>query len=184
MPALNLNKCIQSDLHRHGKKGFKQLILHILFHKEFKVVFWFRLANHGYRNKSIWFPFVWLKYRLVCKKYNIDLSYKAKIGYGLRLQHVFGIVVNGYCVIGNNCTLSQGVTLGDEKGYSPTVGDKVLFAPGSIAFGNIIVGNGVVVGANCVVNKDVPANTVVVGGKMNILYRPYADNQNRNYFSA
>ena len=69
--------------------------------------------------------------------------------------------------IGNNCNISQGVTLGvtnrGAKKGCPTIGDNVYIAPGAKVIGNIVVGNDVAIGANCVLTKDVPDHAVVVG---------------------
>lgn len=69
--------------------------------------------------------------------------------------------------IGKNCNISQGVTLGvvnrgENKGY-PTIGDDVYIGPGAKIVGSVNIGNNVAIGANCVVTKDVPDNSVVVG---------------------
>ena len=63
--------------------------------------------------------------------------------------------------------ISQGVTLGQanrgkNKGY-PQIGDNVYIGPGAKIVGKIKIGNDVAIGANCVVTKDVPNNSVIVG---------------------
>jgi serine O-acetyltransferase len=70
-------------------------------------------------------------------------------------------------VIGRNCNISQGVTLGQanrgpRKGY-PVIGDNVYIGPGAKVIGNVRVGSKVAIGANCVVTRDVPDNAVAVG---------------------
>ena len=64
--------------------------------------------------------------------------------------------------VGENCNLSQGVTLGEHDG-SPTIGDNVYLAPGSIVFGPITIGDNVSIGANAVVMHDIPSGTTAVG---------------------
>lgn len=69
--------------------------------------------------------------------------------------------------IGKNCNISHGVTIGQanrgkRKGY-PTIENNVYIGPGAKILGKVMVGNNVAVGANCVVTKDVPADSVVVG---------------------
>ena len=70
-------------------------------------------------------------------------------------------------IIGKNCNLSHGVTIGvnrrGERQGVPTIGDNVYIGPGAKLFGGISVGDNVAVGANCVVTHDVPENGVVVG---------------------
>ncbi|MDY6895657.1 MAG: serine acetyltransferase, partial [Thermotogota bacterium] len=86
-----------------------------------------------------------------------------------------GIVVNGNVSIGKNCNISPGVTLGQtnrgkNKGC-PTIGDNVFIASGAKIIGNILVGNNVAIGANCVVIEDVPENSVIVGVPGKIISR-------------
>ena len=87
---------------------------------------------------------------------------------------MFIIVINHKSIIGKNCNLSQGVTIGrtfrgNKKGV-PIIGDNVFIGPGAVIIGNINVGNNVAVGANCVVLKDVPDHAVVVGVPGTILH--------------
>ena len=66
-----------------------------------------------------------------------------------------------------DCNLSQGVTIGiggrGERRGVPRVGDRVYFGPGAKVFGPIVVGDDVAIGANSVVNRDVPPRAVAVG---------------------
>lgn len=95
------------------------------------------------------------------------LDPECELGGGLFLPHAFGIVVNRRCIIGKNCNLAQGVTIGianrGERAGVPSIGDRVFVGPGAVVFGAIRVGDDAAIGANCVVTKDVPASGVVVG---------------------
>lgn len=100
-------------------------------------------------------------------RYGIDIPWDTRIGPGLYIGHSGGIVVNHNTVIGRNCNLSQGVTLGQgnrgpNRGYA-TVGDEVYFGPGAKVVGAVRIGSNVAVGANCVVTKDVPDGTTFAG---------------------
>jgi serine O-acetyltransferase len=97
----------------------------------------------------------------------ISIAGGARFGPGLFIGHFGGIVVGPRVTVGDNCNLSQGVTLGDHRG-SPCVGDCVYFAPGAIAFGPITIGDHVAVGANAVVNEDVPTGSTVLAGRPEI----------------
>ena len=75
--------------------------------------------------------------------------------------------MNGESIIGKNCNISQGVTLGQanrgrNKGY-PILGDNIYIGPGAKIVGAVKIGNNVAIGANCVVTRDIPDNSVVVG---------------------
>ncbi len=78
-----------------------------------------------------------------------------------------GIVIGETCIIGNDVTIYQGVTLGGtgkEKGKRhPTLDDNVLVATGAKVLGSITIGENSKVGAGSVVLKDVPADSTVVG---------------------
>jgi len=96
----------------------------------------------------------------------ISIAPRATIGPGLHINHSGAIIVGGDVVMGRNCNLTQGVTIGIAgravRG-SPTVGDRVFFGPGSKVLGKITIGNDAVIGANAVVTKSVPERAVVVG---------------------
>lgn len=84
-------------------------------------------------------------------------------------------ITHNYCVVsvkkaGKNFRVLQGVTIGkNTDGGLPTIGDNVLIHPNSVVFGNINIGNNVIIGAGSVVNKDVPDNAVAVGNPFRII---------------
>lgn len=110
-------------------------------------------------------PLYRVAYLLVQCLWGIELPRTAKIGPGLYIGHFGGIVVSGSAVIGANCTLMHGVTIGQsgcgETLGVPEIGDDVFIGPGAKLIGKIRVGNNVKVGANVVVHKDVPDNAVL-----------------------
>lgn len=97
----------------------------------------------------------------------IEIHPGAQIGRGLFIDHGMGVVVGETTIIGDNVTLFQGVTLGGtgkEKGKRhPTIGSNVVIGAGAKVLGNVNIGDGVNIGANAVVIKDVPNNATVVG---------------------
>lgn len=100
-------------------------------------------------------------------KFGINIPIETQIGPGLFIGHHGGITVNGNTRLGENCNLSQNVTIGyiprgRRQGY-PSIGDRVYIGPGAVISGGIRVGNDVAVGANAVVVEDVPDNSVVAG---------------------
>ncbi|MHB8076061.1 serine O-acetyltransferase [Desulfosporosinus fructosivorans] len=84
-------------------------------------------------------------------------------GPGLSIAHWGSIVVHPDARVGNNCRIHSAVNIGVFNGKSPTIGNNVYIAPGAKLFGGITIGDNVTIGANAVVNKDVPSN-VTVGG--------------------
>lgn len=97
----------------------------------------------------------------------IEIHPGAQIGRGVFIDHGMGVVIGETSVIGDNCTLYHGVTLGgtswrQEKRH-PTLGDDVVVGAGAKLLGPIEVGSGARIGANSVVVKDVPPAATVVG---------------------
>jgi serine O-acetyltransferase len=95
-----------------------------------------------------------------------SISPRAVIGEGLYINH-FGSIFVGAVVIGENCNLSQEVTIGvagrgSQRGM-PTIGNRVYLAAGAKIFGQVTIGDDVAVGANAVVTKSIPDCAVVAG---------------------
>ena len=92
------------------------------------------------------------------------------------LDHATGIVVGETCVIGDNVSIMQAVTLGgtgkEHGDRHPKVEDEVLISAGAKILGNIKLGKGCKVGAGSVVLQDVPAHTTVAGVPAIIVGRP------------
>lgn len=97
----------------------------------------------------------------------ISISPDCKIGPGLYIGHFGGIILHTDVVIGRDCNLSQGVTigLGRREGVwgAPTLGDRVYIAPGAKVIGPIHLASGTVVGANAVVTHGTNPDEVVAG---------------------
>ncbi len=97
----------------------------------------------------------------------IEIHPGARIGRGLFIDHGMGVVIGETAEVGNNVTLFQGVTLGGtgkERGKRhPTVGNNVVIGAGAKVLGSFQIGDNVQIGANAVVVREVPADSVVVG---------------------
>lgn len=103
-------------------------------------------------------------------KYGSDIHPAAHIGRRFVVDHGVGVVIGETAVVGDDCLIYQGVTLGmTGKSFSregkrhPTVGKGVLLGAGAIVLGDITVGDDANVGAGSVVVKPVPAGSTVVG---------------------
>ncbi len=98
--------------------------------------------------------------------WGIELPRSARIGPGLYIGHFGGITISPAAIIGSNCNIAQSVTIGvsgkGEKRGVPAIGDNVHIAPGARVFGKIRIGNNVKIGANTVVNADIPDNSIAV----------------------
>lgn len=93
-----------------------------------------------------------------------EISLGTHIEGGLLLPHPAGIVVHPDAVIGPNCLLMQGVTIGVGKGEGvPVLEGGVDVSAGACVLGDITIGKHALIGANAVVTTDVPPYAVVVG---------------------
>ncbi len=102
----------------------------------------------------------------------INVPASAQIGRGLYIGHFGGIVVHSRAVLGENCSLSQGVTIGVLGGARegvPRIGNDVYLGAGAKVLGELSIGDGARIGANAVVLKDVPAHATAVGVPAQIL---------------
>ena len=97
----------------------------------------------------------------------VEIHPGAKIGRRLFIDHGMGVVIGETAEIGEDATLYHGVTLGGtslSKGKRhPELGDRVTVGAGAKILGNIRIGSDSRIGANAVVVKSVPENSVVVG---------------------
>jgi serine O-acetyltransferase len=183
MKFSELKECIQSDLYRfRGRTDLREFLSALLLQRTFKILFWYRLAHALGRAPGVGFAVRW-KHRRVCERYCVDLPWQTKIGKGAKISHAYGLVVHGDAVIGDNVLLTHQVTLATEKGKTPVIGNCVRISPGAKIIGGVTIGDNVVVGANAVVVKDVPSNTVAVGVPARILERPFEEFSERYYWS-
>lgn len=107
--------------------------------------------------------------------FNMDLPAATTIGKGLIIDHGYALVVNKHAIIGSNCQLRHGVTIGcktlsdGSQGPSPQIGEDVDIGANAVVLGDIRVGNRAIVGAGAVVVKDVPEGAVVVGNPARVV---------------
>ncbi len=97
----------------------------------------------------------------------IEIHPGATIGKGLFIDHGSGVVIGETAVIGNNCTIYQGVTLGgtgkDKGKRHPTLGNNVMVGCGAKILGPFTVGDNARVAANAVVLGEIPPDSTAVG---------------------
>lgn len=101
------------------------------------------------------------------RRTGIEIHPGATIGKNLFIDHGMGVVIGETTIIGDNCTLYQGVTLGgtgkDHGKRHPTLGDNVLIGAGAKVLGPFKVGDNARVAAGAVVLSEVPDNATAVG---------------------
>lgn len=132
--------------------GFKAIMRH-------RVAHWFYTKGHKFIATAI--------SNKVRRKYGIEIHPAAQIGKGVFIDHGMGVVIGETAIIGDNCTIYQGVTLGgtgkDKGKRHPTIGNNVLIGCGAKVLGPFSVGDNSKIAANAVVLQEVPPNCTCVG---------------------
>lgn len=96
------------------------------------------------------------------KSYPCFLSDSQRISGGVYIDHPHGTHINvNKC--GKDLHIKHNVTIGNNHGGIPTIGNNVSIGCGACVLGDITVGHNVNIGANCVVVKSVPSNVTVIG---------------------
>ena len=98
----------------------------------------------------------------------IDIHPGAVIGGGLMIDHGTGVVIGETCVVGRNCSLLHGVTLGGTGNTNsfdrhPKIGNNVFIGCQATILGNIMIGDDSTIGSSSLVLKPLPAGSVAVG---------------------
>ena len=109
---------------------------------------------------------LWLQSQ-ISEVFTVDIHPAARIGAGILVDHASGIVIGETCVLEDNISIMQGVTLGgtgkDTGDRHPKIKCGVLLGTGAIIIGNVTIGTGAKVAAGSVVLKDVEPHTTVAG---------------------
>ena len=129
----------------------------------------FRLAHAVRTNNKvvqiIGLPYL-VFYRLVIEwLMGVEIPPLTRIGRGLAVHHGQGLVINNKSIIGDNCTLRHGVTIGNKGAEDgcPVLEDWVDVGANAIILGPVHIGEGAVIGAGAVITKNVIAGAVMVG---------------------
>jgi serine O-acetyltransferase len=131
-------------------------------------VFIYRIQQFLFQKNRLFLSYFF--YRINLNFHSIDIVPGAEIGAGLRIDHPVGIVIGSRVVIGENCTILHGATLGTRflrsEQYDnefPIVGDDVNIGCNSTIIGKVVIGSRVNIGAHSLVIKSVPADMTVTG---------------------
>ncbi|HEU4414449.1 MAG TPA: serine acetyltransferase [Candidatus Angelobacter sp.] len=96
----------------------------------------------------------------------VDIPCETTVGRRFKIEHFGGIVISGDTVIGDDVIVRNGVTLGLRRtgvAGAPIIGNRVDIGTGAKVLGPVHIGDDVAIGANAVVLKDVPPNSIAVG---------------------
>ena len=184
----DLKKYLHEDLLRlSGKPTIKDLIkkkkkwyiYQYLKHLRYVEYHMNRMQKHSWTNifyDYIPFFYHWFKYKRLSFKIHC-VVYPNTTGPGLVICHVGDFIhIKKSAKIGRNCTLRPGVVIGkknneNEQEMPVQVGDNVNFGLGVRIFGSVKIGDNVTIGANAVVTKDIPSNSVAVGIPAKVIKR-------------
>lgn len=124
-----------------------------------------RMASRLWRNG---FPIVARLIQQATRTFTgVDIHPAARIGRRLFIDHATGVVIGETAVIGEDCLIFHGVTLGGQRMVKgkrhPSIGNRVMIGAGAKILGDITVGDDARIGANAVVVKNVPAHGIAVG---------------------
>ena len=101
------------------------------------------------------------------KKTGVDIHPGATIGKGVFIDHGMGVVIGETAVIGDNCILYHGVTLGantfEKVDRHPKIGNNVIIYAHATIIGPIHIGDDSIIAANAVVVKNAPAKSRLIG---------------------
>ena len=161
---------IRQDLTAQTDNGaFIQKLKCLLLNHSVHLLIFIRLGGWVYKNiPIIGGAFRFLIEYLIRIIFSSDISCKAQIGGGLNIMHGHDIVRVSGVIIGQNCKIFNGVTMGNKNAetYStcqPRLGNGVVIGTGAKILGGVNIGDNAKVGANSVVIKDIPTNTIWAG---------------------
>lgn len=125
-----------------------------------------RLTHRMWRTEGLRFPARALS-QLARVLTGVEIHPAATVGRRFFIDHGMGVVIGSTSEIGDDVMLYQGVTLGgrslEKVKRHPTIGDRVTVGAGAKILGPITIGAGSAVGANAVVVKDTPPDSIVTG---------------------
>lgn len=158
---------IKSDLSRlsHTSSADLRTLVSGLLSQGFQAILVYRLFRWLHRRGCSGQPLRFLCERFIEITTGISIPAACKIGKGFRIHHFGGIIFHPTVEIGDNCTLYQGVTIGDRggSGRAAVIGNNVLIGAGAKIIGEITIGDNCVIGANAVVTRDMAAGTTALG---------------------
>lgn len=160
-----MDSIIKADLYRYIPEPYSTRNLLQGFRSQgFRYMF-FKRKLDKHRKASL----KWFFYKVVLRHYTYKYGFQiaGKIGRGLYISHFGTVVISDEAVIGENCNIAHGVTIGVTRRGSrrgaPVIGNEVWMGTGSVIVGKITIGSNVLIAPGAYVNFDVPDDSLVLG---------------------
>lgn len=158
---------IYSDFYRYSGNNDKKLLENELFlNPGLKFSFFLRLCSaspKSFIGKRV-HAFSYNMHKRYFYKYGYEIPIATKIDKGFQILHFGHLMISPNAVIGENCTIFPGVTLGqDTKQQAPCLGNNVWVGTNAILIGGIKIGNNVLIAPGSYVNFNIPDNSMVLG---------------------
>ena len=163
----------KSDILKYKKYSGKSSLVLFLTTQGLWAIFIYRISNYIYNSRIpliikkilLLLSILWQKWIEIIT--GISIPYSCKIGHSFYIGHFGGIIINANAVIGNNCNISQGVTIGvsgrgEHRGV-PIIGDNNYIGANAVIVGKINIGNNCVIAANSLIIESLKDNCTVIG---------------------
>jgi serine O-acetyltransferase len=166
---------IKNDVKAYARDGKAYSIIRtVLFEHAFHLVFFIRIGSLIRRIPVLGNFFGIILEYFIRIVFSSDINCNAKIGPGLFIIHGHDIVIGAKTIIGINCKIFNGVTLGNknteiENDGQPVIGNNVVISTGAKILGPITIGDNCIIGANSVVIKSFGPDSIIGGIPAKIL---------------
>jgi serine O-acetyltransferase len=142
----------------------------LLLYPGVHALFWYKVGHFFWKIK---FKFIAELISLITRFFTgIEIHPGAIIGKRLFIDHGYGVVIGETSVIGDDCTIYHGVTLGsnkyDLKKRHPTIKNNVIIGSHAQIIGNIVINDFAIIGSNAIVTKDVGEGKIIISNNLSI----------------
>lgn len=142
----------------------------LLLYPGVHALFWYKVGHFFWKIK---FKFIAELISLITRFFTgIEIHPGAIIGKRLFIDHGYGVVIGETSIIGDDCTIYHGVTLGsnkyDLKKRHPTIKNNVIIGSHAQIIGNIVINDFAIIGSNAIVTKDVGEGKIIISNNLSI----------------
>jgi serine O-acetyltransferase len=150
-----------TDIKKYKKYSGKSTLVLLFTTQGLWALLVYRVSNSIFKSKL---PRIIKKPLLLS---GISIPYSCSIGHSFYIGHFGGIIINANVIIGSNCNISQGVTIGvsgrgDKRGI-PILGNNIYIGANAVLAGKILVGNNCLIAANSLVVDSISDGATVLG---------------------